>query len=212
LVLLRTLGNDVSFSGLGSRLWCFRALLLGRLSWRPLEQGVRWPHRRRADSNFVLVYSLVGWRWSSSSPRSERTIDVDRPLSSYGVGFDNSGFAEQADYDGQRRPRDEKCGSRSGSAEFGDPPRNPAISRRRVESVLFQGISTFYWFVFASHRHHIPNFVSLRLDFEVTDARSECRLLATPCALSIGLEHPEQKIGALAIHAIASLRCPWQRR
>jgi hypothetical protein len=114
------------------------------------------PHRRRADSNFVLVYSLVGWRWSSSSPRSERTIDVDRPLSSYGVGFDNSGFAEQADYDGQRRSRDEKCGSRSGSAEFGDPPRNPAISRRRVESVLFQGISTFCWFVFASHRHHIP--------------------------------------------------------
>ena len=30
-------------------------------------------------------------------PQEERSIDGDRPLSSYGVGFDNTRFAEQAD-------------------------------------------------------------------------------------------------------------------
>ena len=44
---------------------------------------MRWPHRRRADSFFA--YSLAA---------IELTIEVDRPLPNYGVGFDNTRFAE----------------------------------------------------------------------------------------------------------------------
>src|SRR5258706_41463 len=50
------------------------------------QQGVRWPHRRRADSNFVLTFA-------GGTEAIDRSIDVDRPLSSYGVSFDNTRFA-----------------------------------------------------------------------------------------------------------------------
>ena len=52
------------------------------------EQGVRWPHRRRADKQFVFRLFAGG------AEAIALTIDFDRPLSSYGVSFDNTRFAE----------------------------------------------------------------------------------------------------------------------
>ena len=49
------------------------------------QQGVRWPYRRRAD--FFFAYSL------GRVAAIELTIEVDRPLPSQGVGFDNTRFA-----------------------------------------------------------------------------------------------------------------------
>ena len=46
---------------------------------------MRWPHRRRAD---MLSHLFAG-----GVEAIALTIDVDRPLSSYGVGFDNTRFA-----------------------------------------------------------------------------------------------------------------------
>ena len=48
---------------------------------------MRWPHRRRADSNFVFAYPLA------EVAAIALTIDVDRPVSSYGVSFDNTWLA-----------------------------------------------------------------------------------------------------------------------
>ena len=49
---------------------------------------MRWPHRRRADSIFFLAFA-----GGAEAEAIDRSIDVDRPLSSYGVGFDNTRFA-----------------------------------------------------------------------------------------------------------------------
>ena len=52
------------------------------------QGGVRWPHRRRADSIFVLTFA-----GGAGAEAIDRSIDVDRLLSSYGVSFDNTRFA-----------------------------------------------------------------------------------------------------------------------